>query len=560
MSAAETTLKMLLLGEDRSLSKTLKGAGDAAGEVGHKFTGVGTLVKGALAAGAGLAIVKFGKDSVDAFKNVGFATLSMQRRIGGTPESVSRLNFALHESGIQAETAQKGFGIFEKNLAGAATSSQKSGLMVKQLGFEFRDAHGHVKPMSDILPQVADRFAKMPAGAEKTALAMKLFGKSGADLLPFLNKGSVGIAELERESDRLGHTLSGKDLDAIKENKKAHREWNAAVEGVKIQFGSQLLPILNQFMQFLVAKGIPVLASFIKGMKDGTGPGGRVRDVLRQVHEIASKFLTFVGGHVGVLSQMSSGLSGILVVTKVSRAVGQLFSLLRANPIMAVVTLLSMLALYLIHAYQTSSTFRAIVDGAFKAIGAAARWLWNNVMSPVLRFIINGFATVVDWVGNFLDALSHIPGFGWARDAAAKMHDAAGAARGLASSIRSIPDANVNVRVGLSGPGVALLHQQQARKNPNVFFGFASGVKNAPAGWAWVGEEGPELMYVPGGSTILPHNESTRATQRGGRMAGGGSDGGDINLTVNLRAPDGRLMQSELLRLKRTTGAGLGLG
>lgn len=36
----------------------------------------------------------------------------------------------------------------------------------------------------------------MPDGAEKSALAMQLFGKNGMAMLPFLNKGAAGIQEL----------------------------------------------------------------------------------------------------------------------------------------------------------------------------------------------------------------------------------------------------------------------------------------------------------------------------------------------------------------------------
>ena len=40
--------------------------------------------------------------------------------------------------------------------------------------------------------------------------------------------------------------------------------------------------------------------------------------------------------------------------------------------------------------------------------------------------------------------------------------------------------------------------------------GFASGTPDAPPGWAWVGEEGPELMYLHGGETILPASVSEK--------------------------------------------------
>jgi TP901 family phage tail tape measure protein len=41
--------------------------------------------------------------------------------------------------------------------------------------------------------------------------------------------------------------------------------------------------------------------------------------------------------------------------------------------------------------------------------------------------------------------------------------------------------------------------------------GFAKGTDNAPGGWSWVGEQGPELMYVPKGSKIIPNNKVNSA-------------------------------------------------
>ncbi len=43
--------------------------------------------------------------------------------------------------------------------------------------------------------------------------------------------------------------------------------------------------------------------------------------------------------------------------------------------------------------------------------------------------------------------------------------------------------------------------------------GFASGTGEAPPGWAWVGEVGPELMRLHGGEQILPANISREAAQ-----------------------------------------------
>jgi len=43
---------------------------------------------------------------------------------------------------------------------------------------------------------------------------------------------------------------------------------------------------------------------------------------------------------------------------------------------------------------------------------------------------------------------------------------------------------------------------------------YAAGGTDIPAGLAWVGEQGPELMYVPGGSSIYDHNQSMAMAAR----------------------------------------------
>ncbi|HBX79921.1 MAG TPA: hypothetical protein DEH05_02155, partial [Propionibacteriaceae bacterium] len=96
-------------------------------------------------------------------------------------------------------------------------------------------------------------------------------------------------------------------------------------------------------------------------------------------------------------------------------------------------------------------------DNAIKpgidAFGAAFRWLWNSVLAPVTRFILDGFANLTDGIASFLDALSNIPGFEWAGDAADKMRAAATQARTLGSNLNDIPD-NVPVTISMSIVGV----------------------------------------------------------------------------------------------------------
>jgi hypothetical protein len=263
----QKTVKFLLIGDATGATKALQKTGRSFldsiknADTFAKKAKVAGLALGAIAASAAVAgaamAVKFGQESVDAFKRVASETLKLQRIMGGTAEDASRMRFAFKETGIDAATGSRAIGIFAKNLMTASGNGKAAEEMAKALGVSFLDAHGKILPMSELMPKLADRFASMPDGAEKTALAMKLFGKSGAALLPFLNKGAAGMKELAKRSDQMGETLSGKQLDALKKSKQAQKDWDAAMEGLQVTLGGSLLPILTKCAEFINSVAVP---------------------------------------------------------------------------------------------------------------------------------------------------------------------------------------------------------------------------------------------------------------------------------------------------------------
>ena len=65
----------------------------------------------------------------------------------------------------------------------------------QKLGIEFQKSDGTLRSATDVLKDLADIVAKMPDGAEKTALGNELMGKSWKELIPLLNEGSAGLAK-----------------------------------------------------------------------------------------------------------------------------------------------------------------------------------------------------------------------------------------------------------------------------------------------------------------------------------------------------------------------------
>jgi hypothetical protein len=298
--AKDVDLNFRLIGKDVSASKALAGVSKNSEAAGRSFANMGKMASVAIAGtvvgaalAAGVAIGKFATASVDKFGEVGKQTLQLQRVMGGTAESASRMGAAFSMSGLDTATATRAMGIFSKfsSAAGsqldqydskvaAAGQNHKvfsgqlgaSASAFAQMGVKLRGTNGEIRPTNDLLIELADQFKSMPAGVDKTALVLKAFGRGGLAMLPFLNKGAAGIKALMKQSDELGTTLSGSDLAAVKANTIAKREWGHAMEGVQITVGRYLYPILTKLTQFMVGSLIPGIKFVVTWFTAKLGP------------------------------------------------------------------------------------------------------------------------------------------------------------------------------------------------------------------------------------------------------------------------------------------------
>lgn len=410
--AGNTSLTFKLFGQDVSASKALKGVGKAAGITAGVFGGLAAMDLGRKA-------ISFAGDTVNAFGDLGGQTLKLQRYMGGTAEDASRLAHAFTMTGIDSDTAGKSLGILSKHLTANDAAA-------KSLGTAYRDAHGKLLPMGQILPSIAQQFSTMPNGPEKTALAMRLFGRAGVSMLPFLSKGAKGIKELQEQSDALGTTLSGDDLDAVKENTKAKRTWGEAVKGLQVSLGRELYPTLTVVTKFLSNSVVPVIRTVIGWMKDHKEVVVVTAGVLAGL--VVTMKAWAVGARVAaVATQMWAARTVVAsAVTKAWTAAQWLFNAaMSANPIGLVVMAIAALVAAVVLAYYKFDWFRnfidAVWDGIQSAIAAVVDWFTENVwptLRAVIGFIVGYYrflfsAMKVVWTGIF-NAIAAV--VNWFRD------------------------------------------------------------------------------------------------------------------------------------------------
>lgn len=191
-------------------------------------------VLGAIAVGAMISITKQAIDAADAFND-------MSARTGIAASALTSYQLAAKMAGTNVEDIGKGLSKLSKSMQAANTGSKESQQAFTSLGLSYLDTNGKLKTSEQMMLDVAAVFKTMPDGVFKTTAAMNLFGKSGTDLIPFLNMGKEGIAEMQKESEDLGITLSEKTLGSI-------NDFNDALDKSSLISSNGLATIVSEYL------------------------------------------------------------------------------------------------------------------------------------------------------------------------------------------------------------------------------------------------------------------------------------------------------------------------
>lgn len=187
-------------------------------------------------------------------------------KMGDTAEEVASLKLAADLSGTALDTAAAASVKLTSALAKTDDESKGVGAALKAIGLEM-DEFKRLTPVAQI-DAVAQALAGFEDGAGKTAVAVQLFGKSGADLIPMLN-------DLAEEGGRQV-TLTGEQIAAADEYSKSVARLRSEVQTLVAVTAADAAPVMTQMVQILRdintyatsgANGFNILAATLDGAK-----------------------------------------------------------------------------------------------------------------------------------------------------------------------------------------------------------------------------------------------------------------------------------------------------
>ena len=250
MSQAEIGALRVVLGMDiAQFSEGAKKAGSELDKLTSKFgLTQKNLERAALAisaafvaAAAGIALgIKSALDRADELSK-------LSQKIGIPIEQLSGLAYAADLAGVPLEGLANGIKKLSVNLEAAASGevAPAASRALAALGISATDASGKLRPTNDVLLQLAEKFAGLKDGAGKTALAVAIFGKQGAELIPLLNQGASGLAEMTDRAQHMGLVLDAQTGKAAEEFNDRLTDISYATRGLFTQISAELLPVIN---------------------------------------------------------------------------------------------------------------------------------------------------------------------------------------------------------------------------------------------------------------------------------------------------------------------------
>jgi Lambda phage tail tape-measure protein (Tape_meas_lam_C) len=196
-------------------------------------------------AGATTGLIVHALDTADAMDKMSQAT-------GASSENLSVLAYAANLSNVSMEDLGKGLEKLAKSAMAAQGGNVELEKIFARLGVTTTDAQGHLRDTGAMMQDLAIKFAAMQDGAGKTALAMALFGKAGAGLIPLLNQYGEDQAKVNEEAHRFGLILSTSTTQLAGRAHDNLDRLHAVFKGMGFALLGATLPALEQLSTRLV--------------------------------------------------------------------------------------------------------------------------------------------------------------------------------------------------------------------------------------------------------------------------------------------------------------------
>ena len=344
-------LALELRGDDKNATAALKtvqaqiknvqGATKQLGNDFRSFAGNA----GKLAAGVAGGVAAAGAATfalANSFANAGVEVGRSARAVNMCVVAYQQLQFAMEQSQVAAGEFDYAMRRYNQTIMQAAAGNEAAQRKLDQIGLSGKKL-AEMGPEKALL-RLSDYLKALPTDAERTAVALTLFGnRAGPQMAAALSQGSDAIKALKKESVDATFTFSEQQIELSKQFANTRRLVGGAFQNIKFSFIADAIGPVNQAMKTLqqtILSGVPSIsklgARFGAWLNDAVQrlPEiiARIREFGQQVWANVLRVKDFVGGWrnvaliLGGLAIAPTFLSGLKVVWSLATLIKVTFS------------------------------------------------------------------------------------------------------------------------------------------------------------------------------------------------------------------------------------------
>ena len=362
------TLLVKIQTDTSEMEGGLQKAQKSLNKFSNVMLGAGGAITGSLA-----AIVK---GSVDA----GSAMSDMSARTGVAVEDLSRMSYVAEQIGASSQNLEMALKNLSIRMDDNVQKGEDANDAFTRLGISVLDTDGKMKSVTQIMLELADKFANVEDAATRTGLAADLFGaRAGTQLMEMLALGSEGMTEYMNKADKLGITMSTTQAQAADKLGDSLADMQASMAGLARSIAEVLIPSLQPLVENLIA--------VIQKFNEWRNAHPALFDAITKLVAVGGPLMLLIGALGKVVAIIgTAGAAGGTII-------GAFSSML---PFLGPAGLIAAGVAAVVLVWENWDSIKGWVNGAWEAVKNFATEGWTNIKS----FASNTWDTISNWATN----------------------------------------------------------------------------------------------------------------------------------------------------------------
>lgn len=238
--------------------------------------------------------IRFGQTLLDAGDNLN----KLAQKTGASVSQLAVLQEQAELADVSFESLTAGLRKLSVNLVESANGNAEMSASFKKLGVNVLDSKGQVKGAGDVLGELQKKFGAMADGPAKAALAVKLFGKSGSEMVPLLNAASGEVS-------RFAQAMSGDFAARAEQFNDTVKMIGLNIKGQALEGFKQMLPALQE-----------IAGAFNDLAKDDAGTADFMEDLGEAARLLALGLVTFLTPAIDLIDMAITGVKQLTYAYK----------------------------------------------------------------------------------------------------------------------------------------------------------------------------------------------------------------------------------------------------